>query len=151
MLKLLNYKTKTGRMNTTWQDVIARLWTVKVNTKEYLLNKGGDIGIKTKDIKKYLLDNVEGQDPVTLEKIDRYIEFVDVLQMLLNTVKEVGVTTVTTNATQKFTKANPALAEINKLNTQLLNIERSFKFKEKDIEVERVELIWYQLNMLMNI
>ena len=106
-----------------------------------MLDKGGDIVIKTKDIKKYLLDNVEEQDPVTLEKIDRYIEFVEVLQMLLNTVKEVGVTTITTNATQKFTKANPALAEINKLNTQLLNIERSFKFKEKDIEVERVELI----------
>jgi hypothetical protein len=32
-----------------------------------------------------------------------------------------------------------------------LNIERSFKFKEKDIEVERVELIWYRPNTLMNI
>lgn len=103
--------------------------------------KEGDIVTKVEDIKKFLLDNVEEKDPVTLEKIDRYVEFVEVLQMLIKTVKEAGVTTVTTNATQKFTKANPALAEINKLNAQLLNIERSFKFKEKDIEVERVELI----------
>lgn len=93
------------------------------------------------EIRKFLLDNVEEINPVILEKIDRYVEFVEVLQMLLETVEKEGVTSVTTNATQSFTKANPALAEINKLNNQLLSIEKSFKFKEKDTDMTRVDLI----------
>ncbi len=46
-------------------------------------------------------------------------------------VKEEGVSVTTENGSQSFVKSHPLLNEMNKINSSLLNIERTFNFIEK--------------------
>ena len=55
-------------------------------------------------------------------------------------IEEEGVLVTTVNATQEFIKANPALGEMQKINAQLLNIEKSFGFDDESTVTERVSL-----------
>ncbi|MCR0869001.1 P27 family phage terminase small subunit [Staphylococcus aureus] len=77
------------------------------------------------EIKKYLKSKV-ADTPINNEKIERYINLLNIFYNLDKSIEENGVMLVTINATQEFTKVNPAIAEKNKINTQILNIEKSF-------------------------
>ncbi|HCD5889879.1 TPA: P27 family phage terminase small subunit [Staphylococcus aureus] len=77
------------------------------------------------EIKNYLKSKV-ADTPINNEKIERYINLLNIFYNLDKSIEENGVMLVTINATQEFTKVNPAIAEKNKINTQLLNIEKSF-------------------------
>lgn len=96
---------------------------------------------KTSEIKKELMGRINKDSPMEVEKVERYCSFVDMLRDLQKEVKEQGVVTVTINASQEFTKAHPALNEINKINSQLLNIEKSFGFDDESSIIEGVSLV----------
>lgn len=92
-------------------------------------------------INKYLRENVK-ETPVNLEKIERYINLLDIYYKLDKSIKEDGVMILTVNGSQEFMKVNPAISEKNKINTQLLNIEKSFGFEEGlNVVVERRGLL----------
>ena len=96
---------------------------------------------KTSEIKKELMGRINKDSAMEVEKVQRYCSFVDMLRDLQKEVKEQGVVTVTINASQEFTKAHPALNEINKINSQLLNIEKSFGFDDESSIIEGVSLV----------
>lgn len=85
-------------------------------------------------IKDFLLKKIEKDNPVQLEKVTRYLNLLNIFYMLDDNIKEHGTMVETVNASQTFLKANPAVAEKNKINGSLLAIEKSFGFNKEEIE-----------------
>lgn len=107
------------------------------------ITEGGclEMAIKTSEIKKELMSRINEDSAMEVEKVQRYCDFVDVLRELQEKLKEQGVISVTKNGSQEFTKAHPALNEINKINSQLLNIEKSFGFDDDTSVTDKVSLV----------
>jgi P27 family predicted phage terminase small subunit len=102
---------------------------------------GAKMAFKTNDIRKELMGRINADSPFEVEKVDRYCNFVDILRELQKGIEEEGVLVTTVNATQEFIKANPALGEMQKINAQLLNIEKSFGFDDESSITESVSLV----------
>ncbi len=79
-------------------------------------------------IKKYLLEKIEQDNPVQIEKVERYMNLLNIFYKLDKDIKTHGTMVETKNASQSFLKPNPAVAEKNKINASLLAIEKSFGF-----------------------
>lgn len=86
------------------------------------------------EIETYLKSRV-ADTPINNEKIERYINLLNIFYDLDQSIEDNGVMLLTINGSQEFTKVNPAIAEKNKINTQLLNIEKSFGL-DAPVEVE---------------
>lgn len=97
--------------------------------------------VDTSEIRKELMERIDKSSSFEVEKVDRYCEFVDTLRLLQVEIEENGVVSITKNGSQEFMKAHPALNEINKINSQLLNIEKSFGFEDSVLVTEKVKLI----------
>ncbi|WZX99628.1 P27 family phage terminase small subunit [Bacillus sp. FSL W7-1360] len=85
----------------------------------------------TVDIKKLqeqLMNKIDEADLVQVEKVERYIDLVDSLKRVTETIKREGESVTTKNGAQEFTKAHPLISERNKINASLLSIEKSFGF-----------------------
>ncbi|PTI88148.1 P27 family phage terminase small subunit [Staphylococcus simulans] len=85
----------------------------------------------TTKIKKYLLEKVDSNNPVNVEKVERYINLLKIFYELDKDIKHHGTMVETINASQTFLKPNPAIAEKNKVNGSLLAIEKSFGLDKK--------------------
>lgn len=88
-----------------------------------------DVGIDK--IKESLLSRIDNTDPVEVEKVGRYLKHIEMYRRMERTVKKEGVSVTTENGSQSFVKSHPLLNEMNKINSSLLNIERTFNFIEK--------------------
>ncbi|MCW6666959.1 hypothetical protein NHG34_05280 [Aerococcaceae bacterium NML190938] len=89
------------------------------------------MAVSLKSLKQYLMGRIDEQDISQVEKVERYIELKKMMNRLIKQVAKDGDTMVTQNGSQSFTKAHPLINDINKLNTQLLNIEKSFIWKKE--------------------
>lgn len=89
-----------------------------------------DVGIDK--IKDHLLSRIDNTDPVEVEKVGRYLKHIELYRRMEKRVKKEGESTWTKNGSQEFLKAHPLLGEMNKVNTSIINIERSFKLKADD-------------------
>lgn len=94
-----------------------------------ILVKGG-IGMKynIKKLEKELTAKVDTASQKEIEKINRYINLLEIFYELDDSIEKEGSMVITENGSQRFLKPNPAIAEKTKINTQLLAIERSFIF-----------------------
>lgn len=84
-------------------------------------------------IKKYLLEKIEQDNPVQIEKVERYMNLLNIFYKLDKDIKTYGTMVETKNASQSFLKPNPAVAEKNKINASLLAIEKSFGFGKIEV------------------
>ncbi|OAB48469.1 P27 family phage terminase small subunit [Paenibacillus antarcticus] len=75
---------------------------------------------KIKALKSELLKRIDKKKKVQLEKIDRYINLVEIYYSLDGAIKDHGIMITTINGSQEFTKPNPAIAEKNKVNSSLI-------------------------------
>lgn len=82
-----------------------------------------------KKLKKELLSKIDNTDQLQLEKVQRYLNLVEVFYQLDKYIQEQGLVVLTVNGSQEFLKTNPALQEKNKVNSQILAIEKTFDFK----------------------
>ncbi|WP_336831202.1 P27 family phage terminase small subunit [Staphylococcus saprophyticus] len=87
-----------------------------------------------KAIEQYLLGQIEKDNPVQVEKVQRYLNLLDIFYKLDQNIKDYGTLVETKNASQTFLKTNPAVAEKSKVNSSLLSIEKSFGFEKIEIE-----------------
>ncbi|KXB60960.1 hypothetical protein HMPREF3186_00720 [Gemella haemolysans] len=86
-------------------------------------------------MKKFLLEKINQPDNILeIEKVNRYMQFVELIAKLKQDIKKQGVTIVVENGSQSYIKTHPAIAEISKLNTSMLAIERTWNFKVDYIE-----------------
>lgn len=88
-------------------------------------------------IETYLLNKIEKDNPVQTEKVERYLNLLDIFYKLDADIKKKGLMVETKNASQSFIKPNPLIAEKNKVNTSLLAIEKSFGFEKKEVEDDK--------------
>lgn len=82
------------------------------------------------------MSRIDVDNPVEVEKVDRYIKHIAMYRRMEKRVKEEGVSVTTKNASQTFIKSHPLLKDMNSLNTAIINIERSFNF----LPIEQVEI-----------
>ncbi|MCR8983217.1 P27 family phage terminase small subunit [Brevibacillus laterosporus] len=75
---------------------------------------------KIKALKNELLKRTNKKSKVHLEKVDRYINLVEIYYSLDDAIKDYGIMITTINGSQEFTKPNPAIAEKNKINSSLI-------------------------------
>lgn len=75
------------------------------------------------DVRKYLLEKVDTDDPVAIEKVDRYCSLM-AMYYTLDAVVGDNVITIVKNGKQEFTKTNPAITEMAKINTQMINLSK---------------------------
>lgn len=115
-------------MGNRWKGKPKRIF----GSNKYTL---GGIHMKNKkEIREYLLKNIEQDNPVEVEKVTRYLNLLDIYYQLDKDIKEHGTLVETKNASQVFLKQNPAVAEKNKINSSLLAIEKSFDFEKVEVE-----------------
>jgi len=91
--------------------------------------------VKISDLKKQLMTRIDKSDLIQVEKVDRYIQHIESYRRMEEVILEEGESVTTENGAQKFIKAHPLLNEKNKVNSAIINIERSFGFDE-DVTVE---------------
>lgn len=99
------------------------------------------MAVSKSKLKQYLLSRIDQTDLVQLEKVDRYVNFVELINRFTKQIKEEGGTKLTENSNQKFVKPHPLIAEVNKLNAQVLSIEKSFVFLEVPETPESFDLL----------
>ena len=91
--------------------------------------KGGRVvKYNLKKLEKELAGRIDKDSQVQREKVARYLSLVATFYDLDKYVEEKGPIVITQNGCQQFIKANPAIQEKNKINMQLLAIEKSFGF-----------------------
>jgi hypothetical protein len=73
-------------------------------------------------LKNQLLERVDLEDLVQLEKVERYIELVKTFREMSKSIKKDGDPAAVTKV----------ISERNKINASLLSIEKSFEFKDGD-------------------
>lgn len=85
-------------------------------------------------LKKQLMEKIDTEDLVEVEKVERYINLVESFRRINKIIEDEGESVVTENGSQRFTKAHPLIGERTKVNASLLNIEKSFEFKPDEPE-----------------
>lgn len=98
------------------------------------------MAVSLKKLKEQLLSKIDQDNLSEVEKVERYISLLELFRRLDKQAKEEGAIVVTTNGSQTFKKAHPALAELKNVNSQLIATFRSIEFKQGE-EVEKVELM----------
>jgi|SRR5699024_3598043 len=86
--------------------------------------------VSTENIKDFLMSKIDKRNPVEVEKVGRYIKHIDMYRQMERTVKKEGVSIKIENGSQSFIKSHPLLAEMNKVNAAIMNIEKTFNFIE---------------------
>lgn len=85
-----------------------------------------------KKLETELISKIDINSQMESEKVKRYLNLVKLFYDLDKSISETGAMVVTENGAQKFLKPNPAIQEKNRINAQLLSIERSFIFVNVD-------------------
>lgn len=85
-----------------------------------------DVGLN--NIKDYLMSRIDTKNPVEVEKVGRYLKHIEIYRRMERTVKKEGVSTIVENGSQSFVKAHPLLNEMNRVNSSIMNIEKTFNF-----------------------
>ena len=99
------------------------------NAKIKSTERGGYVAeVSIKKLREYLMANIDTSDLVEVDKVNRYCTLTSMMRKLKTEANKDGVVVVTENASQKFTKTHPAIEKMTTINTQLLNIEKSFHY-----------------------
>lgn len=85
-----------------------------------------------KRIRCELLEKINKSDEIQIEKVERYMNLLDMYYALDELLNKQGNIISVKNGGQVYTKINPLIAEKNKINAQLLALEKTFNFKEEE-------------------
>lgn len=94
-----------------------------------------------KKLEKELLSKIDTCSQKELEKVNRYMNLIKIFYDLDESIATDGAMVLTENGSQRFIKPNPAIQEKNRINTQLLSIERSFIFVNEDDMLDGSDLL----------
>lgn len=92
------------------------------------------INVGIESIRDYLMSNVDTTNPVEVEKVGRYLRHIEMYRRMERTVKKEGVSVLTKNGAQTFVKSHPLLNEMNKVNSSIMNIEKTFNFVDGEAD-----------------
>jgi hypothetical protein len=89
--------------------------------------------VKVADLEKQMLNRINQDDLLEVDKVKRYIGIVRQIRKLQTEINKAGVLTTTVNASQEFIRTNPAINELNKLTKTLISLENSIKFEKMEV------------------
>lgn len=78
------------------------------------------------------MSRVDLDSPVEVEKVGRYLKHIETYRRMERIVQRDGVSIEVHNGPQVFIKSHPLLTEMNKVNSSIINIEKTFKFIDED-------------------
>ena len=78
-------------------------------------------------MKKQLLKQIDENDQIELEKVERYIDLVKLYRKMNSSITKFGAIVEVENGTQKFVKPNPAIAEKVKISRALITLGKDLK------------------------
>ncbi|WP_243721427.1 P27 family phage terminase small subunit [Macrococcus bovicus] len=76
-------------------------------------------------LREQLEEHIDIDDYQQVEKVERYIELVKMFRKIKAQVNKDGPVVKTVNGSQTFTKSHPLLADMTRINTSLLAIEKT--------------------------
>lgn len=79
-------------------------------------------------LKEQLMARIDTNDLLEVDKINRYIKLRELDLACNEAIEKDGATIIIENGSQRFIKAHPAMNEKNKLNSQLIALEKSINF-----------------------
>lgn len=85
---------------------------------------------RLKAIKNELVKRIDKKSKVQAEKVDRYMNLVELYYQLDDAINDLGIMITTVNGSQEFTKPNPAIAEKNKINSSLIALGKDLGIDE---------------------
>lgn len=92
-------------------------------------------------LEKELLTKIDTNSQKELEKVNRYMSLIRLFYDLDESIETEGAMVLTENGAQRFIKPNPAIQEKNRINTQLLSLERSFIFIDEGDRLDGSDLL----------
>ncbi|EOD7443598.1 P27 family phage terminase small subunit [Enterococcus faecalis] len=84
------------------------------------------------DLKKQLLKQIDENDQIELEKVERYIDLVKLYRKMNSSITKFGAIVEVENGTQKFVKPNPAIAEKVKISRALITLGKDLNLDPLD-------------------
>src|SRR5699024_7124408 len=87
--------------------------------------------VKIEDIRASLENRIDTSNPVEMEKLERYIDYIETYRRMSKIVKKEGKTKETINDYQRYVNAHPLHNEMNKVNNSIMNTEKTFNFLEE--------------------
>lgn len=90
--------------------------------------------MRQSDLKKQLMKQVDENDNLEVEKVERYLDLVRIYRKMNREISKHGIMIEVENGSQKFLKPNPAIAEKVKINGALIRLG-------KDLNLEAGNLV----------
>ncbi|MDM5429074.1 MULTISPECIES: P27 family phage terminase small subunit [Bacillus cereus group] len=79
-------------------------------------------------LKEQLMNSIDIEDLVEVEKVERYIDLVKAFRKINRTINKEGESVTVKNGSQVFVRAHPLISERNKINSSLIALGRDIKF-----------------------
>ena len=77
----------------------------------------------------YMMDLIDTSNMIEVKKVERYKELMIIHQKCKEEIEFEGVSVVVENGSQRFVKSNPLIADMLKVNTQMIALEKSIKLQ----------------------
>lgn len=79
-------------------------------------------------LKQQLISRIDTDDLLEVDKVNRYIKLRELDIACNEAIERDGATITIENGSQRFIKAHPAMNEKNKLNSQMIALEKIINF-----------------------
>lgn len=93
--------------------------------------------MRKSQLKKELMALIDPSSQFEVEKVERYLNLVDLYKGLDKSIKANGYVTETVNGNQRFIKVNPAVSEKVKLNQALIKHGEFFEKRRLELSAEK--------------
>lgn len=90
--------------------------------------------MKISALKNELMTLINPESHIELEKVERYINLVQIYRKLDKTLREDGYMILVKNGGQTFLKANSAIGEKVKINQALIKLGEFFDRKQEELK-----------------
>lgn len=86
--------------------------------------------LKVSDLKKQLMSQIDLNDQMEVEKVERYIDLIKLYKKMNSVITKFGPMIEVENGTQKYLKPNPAIAEKIKINRSLIALGKDLNLDD---------------------
>ncbi|WP_424685134.1 P27 family phage terminase small subunit [Enterococcus sp.] len=89
--------------------------------------------MKQADLKKQLMAQVDSNDQLKVEKVERYLDLVRIYRKLNTAISKFGPMIEVENGSQKFLKPNPAISEKIKLSAAITRLGKDLNLQDSEM------------------
>ncbi|WP_270596826.1 P27 family phage terminase small subunit [Enterococcus asini] len=91
--------------------------------------------MKQADLKKQLMSQIDENDQMEVEKVERYLDLVKLYRKMNASIAKYGPMIEIENGSQKFLKPNPAISEKIKLSSAIIRLGKDLNLENLNITI----------------